>query len=62
MGSHPFFYSDAGREHGLIDMALELAIAFKCSPEYFLTLTGAQLSMLYDRAVVAFNKLKAADK
>jgi len=41
-------------------MALELAIAFKCSPEYFLSLTGSQLSMLYDRAVVAFNKLKAA--
>lgn len=59
LGARAIFFADEG--HGLIDRALELAIVFKCSPEYFLDLDEDAVRTLYDRAVVALNRLNTGD-
>ena len=58
VGADAFFASD-GR-YALLDRALELAIVLKCSPFNFLDLNDEQMALIYERAIVAFNRMKAA--
>jgi hypothetical protein len=55
----PLFYADGGGGLDIIDRALELAIVFKCSPIGFLDMTRSELDLIYERAVVAFNRVRA---
>jgi hypothetical protein len=54
-----FFYADGAGEFEDIDRALELAIVFKCSPIGFLDMTKSELDLIYERAIVAFNRVNA---
>jgi hypothetical protein len=49
LGGQPFFYAASAER---LDLAIELALAFQCSPMEFLDLPDHVLGRLYDRTAV----------